>query len=289
MKSCSAAMAGVFLLVYISMNLFLKCQGQKINQAKIFSETTEVPEGGRLEVTCSTFGFTGKAVYLYLCKNGKAIDMLNGPTRQDTNFKIERIEMNHSGNYSCVFSEELLKINKVMGYGYNYIFINVTESFINTQIYLLKSEVSVGSDAEFNCTTSNPLNNKQSRNMILVYLIKNGKPIKVNIWDTEKMMTTFTLREVQMEDAGTYTCVLLLNILPYHGMKLRQNIKVDLQIIALLLSLFLGIWALIRKRGSIFSKSKNTDTFHLLELFCLNSSFYFFLIGCLGIQNERLV
>lgn len=67
--------------------------------------------------------------------------------------------------------------------------------------------------------------------MILVYLIKNGKPIKVNIWDTEKMMKTFTIREVQMEDAGTYSCVVMLNILPYHEMRLRQNIKVDLQII----------------------------------------------------------
>lgn len=106
------------------------------------------------------------------------------------------------------------------------------ESFIFTQIHLLKSEVPVGSNAEFNCTTSNPLHNKLSRNMILVYLIKNGNPIKVNIWDTEKMMKTFTLREVQMEDAGTYSCVVLLNILPYHGMRLYQNIKVDLQIIA---------------------------------------------------------
>ncbi|XP_058607788.1 uncharacterized protein LOC131524586 isoform X2 [Onychostoma macrolepis] len=270
MKSCSAAMIGVFLLAYISVNLLLKCQGQKIHQAKIFCENTEVPEGGRLEVTCSTFGFTRKAVYLYLCRNGKAIDAKNGPTRQDTAFKIERMEMNHSANYSCVFSEEQLQINKVMGYGHNYIFINVIESLIFTQIHLLKSEVPVGSNAEFNCTTSNPLQNKQSRNMILVYLIKNGMIIKVNIWDTEKMMTTFILREVQMEDAGTYSCVLLLNILPYHGMRLRQNLKVDLQIIAtsnsgidkviiaimcstivLLLSLFLGIWALTRKRGCL--------------------------------------
>lgn len=107
-----------------------------IHQAKIFSENTEVPEGGRLEVTCSTFGFTAKAVYLYLCKNGKAIDMKNGPTRQDTTFKIERIEMNHSGNYSCVFSEEQQQKNKVMGYGHNYIFINVIGKVYHTFSYI---------------------------------------------------------------------------------------------------------------------------------------------------------
>ncbi|KAL1256238.1 hypothetical protein QQF64_011783 [Cirrhinus molitorella] len=156
-------MLGVFLFAYISVNLFLKCQGQNIHQAKIFSENTEVPEGGRLEVTCSTFGFTVKAVYLYLCRNGKAIDMKNAPTRQDTAFKIERIGMNYSGNYSCVFSEEQLEIKEVMGYGHNYIFINVMESFILTQIHLLKSEVPVGSDAEFNCTTSNPYTKNKPR------------------------------------------------------------------------------------------------------------------------------
>ncbi|XP_042630871.1 uncharacterized protein LOC122148555 [Cyprinus carpio] len=183
---------------------------------------------------------------------------------------MERIDINRSGNYSCGFSEEQLEITKVTGYGLNNIFIKVIESLIYTQIHLRKPEVPVGSDAEFKCSASNPLHKNQSENMILVYLIKNGKPVEVNIWDTEKMMTTFTLREVRTEDAGTYSCVVLLNILPYHGMTLHQNIKVNLKItatsnssidkiiivimwaiIVLLLSLFLGIWALIRKRGCL--------------------------------------
>ncbi|KAK7151559.1 hypothetical protein R3I94_008022 [Phoxinus phoxinus] len=267
-------MVGVFLLAYISVDLFLQSQGQTLQKAKLFSENTEVAEGGRLEVTCSTFGFTkseAKAVYVYLCKDGKAIEM-KIPTRQDITFKIERIEMEHSGNYSCVFSEEQLEKNKVMGYGQNIIFINVTESLFNSQIHLLKSEVAVGSDAEFNCTTSDPMNHNLSKNMILAFLIKNEKPIKVNIWDTNETTTTFTLREVRMEDAGTYSCAILLNILPYHGMRIDQNNKVNLQIIVasssgfdkiiviviiicstivVLLSLFLGIWAVIRKRGCL--------------------------------------
>ncbi len=126
-------------ILYLSgLNCFilLSSTGQNIHQAKIFTEITEVPEGGRLEVTCSTFGFTEKAGYLYLCKNGKAIDMKNRPTRQDTTFKIERIEMNHSGNYSCVFSEEQLQINKVMGYGHNSIFINVIGKVYHTFSYI---------------------------------------------------------------------------------------------------------------------------------------------------------
>lgn len=97
--------------------------GQKIQQAKIFSENKEVPEGGKLEVTCSAFGLSTKAVYVYLCRNGKAVDVQYG---QDASFKLERVEMNQSGNYSCVFSEEKLKISEVMGFGQNYIFINVT-------------------------------------------------------------------------------------------------------------------------------------------------------------------
>ncbi|KAK7151558.1 hypothetical protein R3I94_008021 [Phoxinus phoxinus] len=132
-------MVGVFLLAYISVDLFLQSQGQTLQKAKLFSENTEVAEGGRLEVTCSTFGFTkseAKAVYVYLCKDGKAIDMKSGPTRQGITFKIERIEMGHSGNYSCVFSEEQLEITKVMGYGQNIIFINVTGKKYNTFAYI---------------------------------------------------------------------------------------------------------------------------------------------------------
>ncbi|XDV29498.1 hypothetical protein PO909_032617 [Leuciscus waleckii] len=254
----------------ISVNLFLQSQGQKLQKAKIFSENREVSEGGRLEVTCSTFGLAKSEVKaVYLCKDGKAIDMKKEPTRPDITFKIERIKMDHSGNYSCMFSEEQLEMTEVMGYGYTIIFINVIESLFNSQIHLLKSEVAVGSDAEFNCTTYNPINKNLSNNMILAFLMKNEKPIQVNIWDTKETMTTFTLREVRMEDAGTYSCAILLNILPYHGMRLDRNNKVNLQIVAsssygkiiiviimcstivLFLSLFLGIWAVIRKRGTV--------------------------------------
>lgn len=113
--------------------------GQKLHKAKIFSENREVPEGGRLEVTCSTFGFTkseAKAVYVYLCKDGKAIHMKTGTTRQDTTFKIERIEMDHSGNYSCMFSEEQLEITEVMGYGNAIIFINVIGKMLDIYAYI---------------------------------------------------------------------------------------------------------------------------------------------------------
>jgi len=95
---------------------------------------------------------------------------------------------------------------------------------------LQQSEVAVGSDAEFICTTSDPMNKNLSNNMILAFLIKNEKPIKVNIWDTKETRTTFTLREVRMEDAGTYSCA-LLNILPYNGMRLDRKNKVNLQIV----------------------------------------------------------
>lgn len=105
-----------------------------------------------------------------------------------------------------------------------------TESLIDTYIHVEKSEVLQGSDAEFICSTSSPLNKTQSKNMILAYLIKDEKPIKVNIWDTEKMKTTFTLRDVRMEDAGTYSCAVLSNILPYHERRFKQNNKVHFQI-----------------------------------------------------------
>lgn len=106
----------------------------------MFCENTEVPEGGKLEVICSTFGLTkaeAKAVYVYLTKDGKAIDMKNG--RHDITFKKERIEMDDSGNYSCVFSEEQLEITKVMGYGNNYIFINVIGKMYHFFAYQMRN------------------------------------------------------------------------------------------------------------------------------------------------------
>lgn len=44
--------------------------------------------------------------------------------------------MNLSGNYSCVFSEEQLQINKVMEYGHNSIFINVIGKVYHTFSYI---------------------------------------------------------------------------------------------------------------------------------------------------------
>ncbi|XP_073786150.1 uncharacterized protein isoform X3 [Danio rerio] len=256
----------------MSVNLFIPSQGQNIQRAKIFSQNKEVPEGGKLEVKCSAFGLATKAVYIYLCTDGIAVDVQYG---QDVFFKIERVEINQSGNYSCVFSEEKLKITKVMGYGQNNIFINVTESLINTYIHVEKSEVLQGSDAEFICSTSSPLNKTQSKNIILAYLIKNEKPVKVNIWNTEEMKTTFTLRDVRMEDAGMYSCAVLLNMLPHHERRFKQNNKVNFQIAAesdrststviiiltygmiMLIILLLGLWFLIQKQGCIVGKKRS--------------------------------
>ncbi|XP_051952931.1 uncharacterized protein LOC127622860 isoform X2 [Xyrauchen texanus] len=193
-----------------------------------------------------------------------------------------------------------------MGYGDNYIFINVIDSLIRAQIHLLESEVSVGSDAEFTCTSSYTLNTNQSRNLNLAYLIKDRKAVEVSIWDTQDMKTTFTRRKVQMGDAGTYSCVLLLNILPHPEMRLNGSNEVNLQItvasnsimlvcfgILLILCLFLGIWAMVKKQGSdehILSSSNN-DIEYFIVLFTPNThsifSFLFTVIECPGFHNER--
>lgn len=107
------------------MNSFL-FTGQSIHQAKIYSVNREVAEGGSLQVTCSTFGYTAKSVYLYLCHNGKAIEMKKQSNKEDIAFIINSIEKDNIGNYSCVFSEKHMTTTQVMGYGENYVFINVT-------------------------------------------------------------------------------------------------------------------------------------------------------------------
>ncbi|KAA0714552.1 hypothetical protein E1301_Tti017599 [Triplophysa tibetana] len=214
-------MAGLFLLT---------CQN--INSAKIYILNKEVAEGGSIVVTCSTFGYTQKSVFLYLCHNGKAIKMEKQLNQADFTFIINSIEKNNSGNYSCVFSEEHLKTTQVTGYGENYVFINVAESLIPAEISLLKSDVSEGSDAEFNCSTSNPLNLIQPRMMIFAFLLKNGSIIQVYTQNTTETLTTFTLRRVQIEDAGAFSCVLMLNMLPHPDKRLYGRNEVNLQITA---------------------------------------------------------
>ncbi|XP_057204267.1 uncharacterized protein LOC130562943 isoform X2 [Triplophysa rosa] len=266
-------MAGLFLLTFVFVKLLLQTQGQNIHHAKIYSVNREVAEGGSLQVTCSTFGYTTKSVYLYLCHNGKAIEIKKS-NQADVAFIINSIEKDNSGNYSCVFSEERLLTTQVTGYGENHVFIQVTESLIPAEIRLLKADVSEGSDAEFNCSTSNPLNTTQPRKMILAFLLKNGRTIQVNTWDTTETMTTFTLRKVRLEDAGTYSCVVMLNILPHPDKRLCGKNEVNLQIkqhsasvsnsnsgevrlaimcfiILLVISLLLGIWLITQKRGFI--------------------------------------
>ncbi|XP_055030871.2 uncharacterized protein [Misgurnus anguillicaudatus] len=268
-------MVAVFLLLCISLKLFLQTQGQNIQKAKIYSKTREIPEGDDLEVTCSTFGYTTKSVYLYLCQNGKAIEMKKQRNQEDTVFRLQHIEKNKTGNYSCVFSEDGLKTNEVMGYGDNHIFINVTEpkTLIPAEIRLLKSEVQEGSDAEFTCKPSKFLNRTSTRQLILAILIKKGTNISiVNILDPKKAMATFTLRKVRKDDAGTYSCVVMLNTLFYPEKWVYGNNEVNLNItaapvvysstgevkifiVSLILLLFiillLGILAMIQKQGRL--------------------------------------
>ncbi|XP_073671761.1 uncharacterized protein [Paramisgurnus dabryanus] len=267
-------MVALFLLVCISLKLFLQTQGQNIQKAKIYGISREIPEGSDLEVTCSTFGYTEKIVYLYLCQNGKAIEMKRQCNHQDTVFRIQHIEKNKTGNYSCVFSEDRLKTTEVMEYGENHIFINVTESktLIPAEIHLLESEVQEGSDVEFTCTPSKPLNRTQNRQLILAILIKNGtNGFVVSILDPKETMATFTLRKVGKDVAGTYSCVVTLNTF-FHPEKWVYGNNVDLHITAapvvycstgevkilivslivlLFIILLLGILAMIRKQGRL--------------------------------------
>ncbi|KAI4883587.1 hypothetical protein NFI96_033207, partial [Prochilodus magdalenae] len=200
------------LPLMFSAPLLPQARGEDLHPARIYGEKT-LREGGKLQITCSTFGIVEKCdeVFVYLCRNGTAIEKKK--TRdQDIDFSIDGVTKAFIGNYSCVFSKKEYDLKDVKGQGSESIFITVNDSFVPAYVTLSGMSVSEETDVDVTCTSSKLPDNVQHN--IYAYLCKNGTVIRVNIWSTEKMVAIFTLKRVTRRDAGSYTCGLMADIQP---------------------------------------------------------------------------
>lgn len=103
-----------------------------------------------------------------------------------------------------------------------------SDSFIPAEIGLQQTSAKIRTDVEFQCT-SGKLPKRKQKGSIYAYLYKNSTVIQMNIWDTTKNEVRFTLKEVTMQDAGTYICFLMSEPCPFpkkaHGIN-----EVNLQV-----------------------------------------------------------
>ncbi|XP_066540661.1 uncharacterized protein [Hoplias malabaricus] len=247
----------------------------EILEAKIYGNKT-VKEGGKLQITCSTFGSNPdhNLVWIYLCRNGTGINRKNSRD-SDIEFSIDDITINYTGNYSCAFSKKKLEPQDIKVNAANSIFITVNDSVVPGKITSPETSVKEGSDVEFECTSSK-LPESDTNNHIYAYLCKNGTVLQVNLWDIKNNMSIFMIKHIKMEDAARYFCVLMGNLQPVpkrtiygiNEVKLHVSENVsDIKIIVviccsilLLLLLFsLCLWRLIEKGYFKFHGERSTE------------------------------
>uniref|UniRef100_A0A3B3Y2N1 Ig-like domain-containing protein n=1 Tax=Poecilia mexicana TaxID=48701 RepID=A0A3B3Y2N1_9TELE len=77
-----------------------------MNPAKILIRQRTISEGSDLYVTCSIFGQKKyPSFYVYLLKDGQGFQKLElRKNVDDVLFTISNVHLNHSGNYSCLYS-----------------------------------------------------------------------------------------------------------------------------------------------------------------------------------------
>ncbi|XP_037341573.2 uncharacterized protein LOC119227157 isoform X2 [Pungitius pungitius] len=149
--------------------------------------------------------------HVYLCHNGIWIDQKNQKNdRYDSNFIIPRASLNHSGNYSCVFSEENDLLPKEPMKGDNVIQILVIGNYLPADISIAgPSAVKEGGDVTFRCSVSDTLQTLSDCQFIHSHLRRNETLVQVQPFSVKRMEATFTIRGAVSRDTGNYSCAVL--------------------------------------------------------------------------------
>ncbi|XP_062380703.1 uncharacterized protein LOC134068909 isoform X1 [Sardina pilchardus] len=177
--------------------------GDTVHPARIFGAATgKLRVGEDFEARCSTFELTkGEHVFVYLCKNGVGVEMIE--TRKvDSIFTIKNVQKEHTGDYSCVFSRTQHPTD-VRGKGVNSISLQVTDKVFPARIGTNEPRVTSGADVYFTCSSTDAPDSV----ILMAFLCRNNTIIDVELWDSQKSQASFHLKRVQIEDTGSYGCL----------------------------------------------------------------------------------
>ncbi|XP_076148963.1 uncharacterized protein LOC143133051 [Alosa pseudoharengus] len=199
---------------------------EAVKPARVYGSSA-VKKGNNLTVKCSTFGLNpaGGHVFVYLCKNGVGIAMMESKT-VDTSFTVGNITKEHSGNYSCVFSRTKHHLGDVKGEGHNTISIKVIDSLYPAVIAVDDSRVRRGADVHFRCSSTDA----PDTDVLHAYFCRNQTIIDIEMWDAQKKQASFHLRSVQEDDAGSYSCVVSGRLLAATELGACGNLNVSLAV-----------------------------------------------------------
>ncbi|XP_076147762.1 uncharacterized protein LOC143132250 [Alosa pseudoharengus] len=192
-------------------------QGTDIEPARIYGSTSRVTIGQDFDLRCSTYGLTkaDERVFVYLCKNGVGLQRAT-TTSHDIPFTIKSATLNHTGNYSCVFSRNKHTPAEVNVEGDMPVFIKVI-AFLVAQMTMLNAgavthpalisasttSVKEGDSVTLKCSISDAKISEYPQNM---YLCKDGVGIRMQILMQENV-PSFALDNFTSMDSGKYSCV----------------------------------------------------------------------------------
>ncbi|KAF5908676.1 immunoglobulin superfamily member 1-like [Clarias magur] len=182
--------------------------------AEITLPETNVKTESDVEFQCSSEYMSPERnqkgnIYAYLSKNSTVIQMtLWDSVKNKARFILKEVTMQDAGTYICFLMSEQHSFSKKV-HGINEVNLHVTDSWIPAEITLPETNVKTESDVEFQCSSEYMSPERNQKGNIYAYLSKNSTVKQMTLWDSVKNKARFILKEVTMQDAGTYICFLM--------------------------------------------------------------------------------
>ncbi|XP_035991905.1 uncharacterized protein LOC118562890 [Fundulus heteroclitus] len=186
--------------------------GQDTFPAKILVRQRTVSEGSDLYVTCSMLGQKKEpSFFVYLLKDGQGFQKTSQKQNlNDDTFKISRVDLGHSGNYSCFYSSREFNLSAIVDEGLDKVEILVIAHFLPATLSVAgPSRVDEGNRVELRCTFSETLHTLYNCQLIHCCLKKNDTFLQLQVFDVARMEASFTIEGAVMRDSGHYSCLLL--------------------------------------------------------------------------------
>ncbi|XP_014881484.1 uncharacterized protein LOC106942667 [Poecilia latipinna] len=188
-------MKKILVVFYILLNQVIG-QTEDLYPVKILVRQRTISEGSDLHVICSIFGQKKYlSFYVYLLKDGQGFQKLK-PWQHvdDVIFKIFNVHLDHSGNYSCLYSTKNYNPSDVKRKGQDVAETLVIPNFIPAELSIAGPfTVNEGSNVEFKCTFSEILHTLNNCQLIYCYLKKNETILQVQVFDLARMEASFTI------------------------------------------------------------------------------------------------